>query len=172
MTAVTLVTHFFLPLPRRLPFLPRPQRSLTTLFYLMDSDDDLDHILNGPSSPLRPPQAASDDTTPTSPSQPGASVDGNTANPAPESSTPAADPPLTVTPNARKRPAEDFTQLANGVARKIKLSPQDRESLTRYSTVLPTPPVPSFLSAETFYRRPFRSKTSWRTASCSRSIHN
>ena len=169
--SVTLVTHFFLLC--HVDSLSSSSSTLvnhTLLSHLMESDDDLDHILNRPSSPVLPP--TSDDTIPTSPSQPGASLEGNTPGPAPDSSTPAADPPLTVTPNPRKRPAEDFTQLANGVARKIKLNTQDRESLTRYSTVLPTPPVPSFLSAETFYRRPFRSKTSWRTASCSRSIHN
>jgi hypothetical protein len=40
-----------------------------------------------------------------------------------------------VAANPRKRPAEDVTQLANTVARKIKLSADDREAVLRFAKV-------------------------------------
>ncbi|KAJ7144572.1 hypothetical protein C8R44DRAFT_974012 [Mycena epipterygia] len=96
------------------------------------SDDDLDDIMNRPSSPARPP--STDGMPPTSPTI----LSANGA-PAPPSSSSSVDPILNnpAPSNARKRPAEDVTQLASTVARKAKLNSDDREAMNQYAKASP-----------------------------------
>jgi hypothetical protein len=98
---------------------------------MSDSDDGLDDILNRASSPIRPPPSSSDNNDPSSP---GPSSMDDSQDPGP--TIPPSNgllPPVAANP--RKRPAEDVTQLANTVARKIKLSADDREAVLRFAKV-------------------------------------
>ncbi|KAJ7075234.1 hypothetical protein B0H15DRAFT_956639 [Mycena belliarum] len=94
----------------------------------MDSEeDDLDQIMNRPSSPVAPPIL--DPDLPEPPSSPRSLfLDQSIVPPSSPSNG-----STTVSSNPRKRPAEDVTQLAGTVARKAKLGSEDREAMNLFA---------------------------------------
>jgi hypothetical protein len=92
----------------------------------MDSDEELNELLDRPTSPA-PIPPLSDDIPATDP------CDGNGSPP--PSIMPTLDDCVPLSANSRKRPAEDVTQLASTVSRKIKLNAEDRESVSRFAKV-------------------------------------
>ncbi|KAJ7730506.1 hypothetical protein B0H14DRAFT_3616773 [Mycena olivaceomarginata] len=94
----------------------------------MDSDEELNELLDRPTSPA-PIPPLSDDIPATDP------CDGNGSPP--PSIMPTLDDCVPLSANSRKRPAEDVTQLASTVSRKIKLNAEDRESVSRFAKASP-----------------------------------
>ncbi|KAJ7751904.1 hypothetical protein DFH07DRAFT_960727 [Mycena maculata] len=96
-------------------------------------EEEFNRLLNRPSSPVCGPPELPPTSSPT-----GLSSSANEGGSDPPSSSAFICPSIApVATNPLKRPAEDLTQLASTVARKIKLNSDDRDAMVRYAKATP-----------------------------------